>query len=398
MEKAVGIVSEFNPFHSGHAALFSEVKKAFPQKGLVCVMSGNFVQRGSFAIEEKYSRAKCAVMAGADLVLELPFPFSSLSSESFASSAIFILQNIGICDTLAFGTEIADSEELNLAAERLAGTDFQESLSEFLSSHPEIGYPKGRENVYQKLYGATEIFSSPNASLAVQYLSAAKKMGFEADFYPVSRKGEGYSSLSEFGEHLSATAIRKMLLEGDVPSPYLSEQTLLEISSEKAAGRFPVSEEALFSVLQYQIQTKSREELSEYYGLSAICDRAKRFAPECTSWEELILKIKNSSVTDSRIRRALLALLLSVPRFAEEEKPSYTIVLAANARGRKMLAEIKESGAFPVFTKPAHAKKAESEAVQNQFSRAALADSIYQMAFPRAQKGAYFLKKSPYIV
>lgn len=397
MEKAVGIVSEFNPFHSGHAALFSEIKKVFPQKGLVCVMSGNFVQRGSFAIQEKYSRAKCAVLAGADLVLEIPFPFSSLSSESFSSAAVFLLHKIGICSTLAFGSEISEKSELSLAAERFAGTEFQKELSAFLSNHPEIGYPAGREEVYQKLYGPSAVFSSPNASLAVQYLSAAKKMGFQADFYPVPRKGEGYSSLSEKGEHLSATAIRKMLFQGQFPRPYLSEATLREIESERASGRFPVSEEALYSVLQYQIQTKSREELLEYYGQGAVCDRAKRFAPECASWEELISKIKNASITDSRIRRSLLALLLSVPRGAENELPSYSMVLAANESGRKMLSSIKESGAFPVFTKPAHAKKAQSEAVRNQFAAAELADRVYQMAFPKPQKGAYFLKKSPYI-
>ncbi len=397
MEKAIGIVSEFNPFHSGHQYLLSEVKKAFPQKGLVCIMSGNFVQRGSFAIQEKYSRAKCAVLAGADLVLELPFPFSSLSSETFSSSAISILHRIGICSHLAFGTEIDEKKELRLAAERILETKFQSELQNYLSSHPQIGFPKGREEVYQKMYGESKIFSSPNASLAVQYLAAAKKEGFEIDFYPVSRKGEGYSSLSQEGEHLSATAIRKMILQGDSPSAYLSPETISEMESERKEGRFPVSEESLYPILQYQIQTKSREELSEYYALAAVCDRVKRFAPESNSWEELIQKTKDASVTDSRIRRALLSLLLSIPRFAEKEVPAYSMVLAASAKGREMLSEIKEFGSIPVFTKPAHAKKSESEEVQKQFLAAKLSDDIYQMAFKVPQKAAYFLKKSPYI-
>jgi len=120
MEKAVGVICEFNPFHNGHAHFLRKVKEAFPQKPVVCVMSGNFVQRGSFAIQEKYSRAKCAVLCGADLVLELPFPFSSLSAESFARSAVSVLNEIGVVDTLAFGCECTDAEALFHCAENLS--------------------------------------------------------------------------------------------------------------------------------------------------------------------------------------------------------------------------------------------------------------------------------------
>ena len=154
MEKAVGVICEFNPFHFGHAYLLERVHEAFPDHGVVCVMSGNFVQRGSFAIQEKYSRALCAMRGGADLVLELPFPFSSLSAESFASAGVSILAKIGVCDTIAFGTEYDDLSLLSECANNLSSEKFELALKEYFSHHPGTGYPLARETVYTELFGA----------------------------------------------------------------------------------------------------------------------------------------------------------------------------------------------------------------------------------------------------
>ncbi len=397
MEKAVGIISEFNPFHFGHAYLIEQVRRAFPDHGIICVMSGNFVQRGSFAIQEKYSRALCAMHGGADLVLELPFPFSSLSAESFASAGVSILSRLGVCDTIAFGTEYDDPRLLSECAENLLSEKFELALKAYFTKHPGAGYPLAREAVYNELFGACPALSQPNATLAINYLLAIKKQKAAITPYPIQRKGEGFHSLNTAGEFLSATALRNCVGEGESLKGKVPEETFLEIEREIAAGRFPVSMEKLAPVLFYLLKTKSRKELSSIYGFSALCDRAVRYCGECETVEELVKRIKNPSFTDSRIRRGLLALLLQIPRFAEKEEPSYTTLLASTARGRALLSEIKEKGSIPVFTKPAHALRCDDLGVQRQASRAYLADEIYAMAVPEKQRDGYFIKKMPHI-
>ena len=397
MEKTVGIICEFNPFHFGHAYLLEEVRKAFPDHGIVCVMSGNFVQRGSFAIQEKYSRAYCALQAGADLVLEMPFPFSSLSAESFASAGVKILSSLGICDTIAFGSEFADLEELYACAEHLASKEFEDALKAYFVLHPGAGYPAAREAVYTELSGACPILSQPNASLGVNYILAAKQQKSPVSFYPIKRRGEGFHSVNKNGEFLSATALRNCVWEGESLCGKLPDFTLGEIERETEAGRFPVSMEALSSVLFYLLKTKSRKELSSVYGFSALCDRAVRYYGECETVEELVEKIKNPSFTDSRIRRGLLALLLQIPRYAEKESPAFTTLLAASVKGRDLLSQIKEKGNIPVFTKPAHALRFHDLTVQRQASAAHLADEIYAMAFPKKQPSGFFIKKMPHL-
>lgn len=397
MEKAVGIICEFNPFHFGHAYLLDQVRSAFPNRGVVCVMSGNFVQRGSFAIQEKYSRALCAMQSGADLVLELPFPFSCLSAESFASAGIAILSRLGICDTLAFGTEFADLKLLSHCAQNLSTPEFESQLKEYFSHHPGSGYPAARAAVYSKLYGECPALSKPNASLAINYLLAARRQKWNPVFFAVERKGEGFHSLNKEGEFLSASAIRSCVFSGESVSDKLPEITCRELEREREAGRFPVSMESLSQVLFYLLKTKSRKELSSIYGFSALCDRAVRYCPECQSVEELVEKIKNPSFTDSRIRRGLMALLLQIPRFAEKDSPAYTMLLASSAAGRELLGRIKEEGSIPVFAKPAHALRHEDRRICRQASDAYLADEIYSMAFPKKQADGFFVKKMPHI-
>ena len=397
MQKAVGIICEFNPFHFGHAYLLEQVRKAFPDHGIVCVMSGNFVQRGSFAIQEKYSRAFCAMQGGADLVLEMPFPFSCLSAESFASAGVKILSSLGICDTVAFGSEYDDLSLLSECANNLLSPCFEDALANYFSHHPGAGYPAARQTVYTELFGACPLLSQPNASLGVNYILAAKQQNATLSFHPIKRQGEGFHSLSKQGVYLSATALRSCVWEGESLSGKIPEFTKCEIEREKQSGRFPVTMESLSPVLFYLLKTKSRKELSAVYGFSALCDRAVRYCGECKTVEELVEKIKNPSFTDSRIRRALLSLLLQIPRYAEKESPAYTTLLAATAKGRELLGQIKEKGSIPVFTKPAHALRSADVTVQRQASAAHLADEIYAMAFPEKQIGGFFIKKMPHL-
>ncbi len=395
--KQVGIVCEFNPFHKGHEYLIQRVKEAYPQKGIVCMMSSNFVQRGSFAIVDKYSRAKCAVLSGADLVLEIPFPFSCLSAEGYARSAISLLSRIGVCDTLAFGTEAGSGEDLMRCANRLSSESFQAALSTFLENNKGAGYPAAREAVYETLFGKEPLLSQPNASLAVEYLMAMKEFGVLFDLFPLLRRGDGYKAETQSGIFASATTIRSRILSGEGADFLLPRVSADVLAMEQAAGRFPVNMEKLAPALFYLLKTIPQKELSSYYGFSSLCARAVRLADECERIEDLVKEMKNRSFTDSRIRRGLLSVLCRIPRHAEKELPAFTQVLSANEKGREILAQMKETSSVPVFTKPAHALKLDSKTVCRQVSAQILADEIYVMAMPKKQEKGYFLKQKPTI-
>ncbi len=398
--KAVGVVSEFNPFHNGHAYLLKRVRQRYPDKGIVCVMSGNFVQRGELAIQEKYSRAQCALLSGADLVLELPFPFSCLSAEAFAKSAVTILSKLGVVDTLAFGSEIADTALLEQCAGRLSSLEFKRAFERYVSEKKGVGFPQAREEVYTQLYGPSPVFSHPNASLAVEYAIANRKLSCPFSLEAVQRACEGLCETDPEAPFVSAGACRRLIEAEDYLqlSKLCPEKCLDILQKEALEGRFPVSTETLAPVLFHLLRTKSRKELCEIYGFSSLCDRAVRFMDSCRTIEELTEKMRSASFTDSRIRRGLLALVLSIPRHAEKEKPAYTLVLGAGERGRELLARIRKTSEIPVYTKPVHAIKSEDAKVCRQASAALLADRIYLSAFPRAHEEAYFLKRKPYLL
>lgn len=398
MEKAVGVICEFNPFHNGHAYFLSKIKEAFPQKPIVCVMSGNFVQRGSFAIQEKYSRAKCAVLGGADLVLELPFPFSSLSAESFASSAVSILNKIGVVDTLAFGCECSDTEELLHCADNLASEKFEKAFFAFCENNRAIGYPAARSKVYNELFGDTSLLNQPNAILALEYLQALKKMKAPFSPFVIPRIGDTLRETKAESEYPSATAIRNMIFGEKNIDAFLPKETLAVIKAEREKGSFPVSMEYYAATVFYLLRTKSRKELCDVYGLAPLCDRAKKMASSCNTLEELVEKLRSVNFTDSRVRRALLSLLCGVNRFAEKEKPSYTAVLAAGKKGRELLSVMKESSEISVFTKPVHTLKSQNKTVLRQASFSCLADDLYAAAFPKKGENGEFLKKTPFIL
>ena len=124
META-GIIAEYNPLHMGHVLLLEETRRLLgPETAVICVMSGNFVQRGDFALLRKHARAAAAVQSGADLVLELPLPWAVASAERFARGAVRTLAASGLVTRLAFGSECGESAALERLAAALLSEDF----------------------------------------------------------------------------------------------------------------------------------------------------------------------------------------------------------------------------------------------------------------------------------
>ena len=168
--KTAAIISEYNPVHAGHARLF-EFARANGADRIACVMSGNFTQRGEPAVADKYVRAAAALRAGADLVVELPMPYSVSGAEFFATAGVYIADRMG-ANELYFGSENGDISALSKVARNMLDTRFA------AASHDKSGgYAKSASEIYESLFGENEVASSPNNILALEYIKAIMRLG-----------------------------------------------------------------------------------------------------------------------------------------------------------------------------------------------------------------------------
>ena len=215
MSKVLGIIAEYNPFHNGHLLHLTKSKEETGAEYSICIMSGNFVQRGNTSIVNKWVKAEMALKSGIDLVLELPTVYSISSAENFAEGAIKLLNSLKIVDTVSFGSENSDIDILN----RISGILYEEPKQyvEFLNEELKKGlsFPKARENavlLYLNDKKYFNILNQPNNTLAIEYLKALKK--YKSHIMPIAIKREKafYNSNCIVDEYASATAIRNMIV------------------------------------------------------------------------------------------------------------------------------------------------------------------------------------------
>ena len=216
--EATGIICEYNPLHLGHEKQIGLIKAAHPNDGIVCLMSGNYVQRGAPAIIDKSLRAKAAVACGADLILELPLTASLSSAEGFAREGVRILG--GFCQRLCFGAENADKAALLATAKALCSPAFPEALRCELNKG--LSFPAARQAALQAMGQAGDLLSQPNNILAVEYCKAMLQFGVAMQPMPIVRGGSYHDSAVD-SENPSATAVRAQMLAGSHWRSYVPE-------------------------------------------------------------------------------------------------------------------------------------------------------------------------------
>ena len=384
--KNIGIVCEFNPLHNGHERLLRYARELGAER-VVCVMSGNATQRGELAVLDKYTRAKAAIAAGADLVLELPFPWSSASAEYFARAAVAVLS--GSCDTLLFGSECGDIELICRAATLASTDDFREEYRRRTKSG------EGAAGVYFDMLREAGAPLGSNDLLGVEYVRAIGELG--ADMTPVTLKREGadYNDESIDGaSYPSATAIRKMWQElGFEDSAKHMPRAAYEIY-EKAyfEGEMCDIYQLSRAILMY-FRLRSPEDLQSYAECEGgIANRLCSLAHECSSLEELYEKLSTKRYTDAKLRRALLFSLTEIKRELLCSLPEYTTLLAADAKGRELLSAQRKSGGIKVVTKPADEP---AQSAQTKASRRL--DAIFTLAKMQPNASGEYLKRGAYI-
>ena len=381
---AFGIVCEYNPFHNGHLHQINEIKK-ITDEPIICVMSGNFTQRGEIAIADKYARAKMAIEGGADLVVELPVPFSIASAEYFASAGVNILARMGV-DKLSFGSESADADKIMKIAEIAASDEFK---CECANLSKEQGSTGAYFELLAKKSGVSDIKS--NDILAIEYAKAIIKNEYNMQICPIKREGNAYRDTQLFlGELPSASAIREAIFKGkfDDICSFVPDSTLAILNENELADVEKIKNAVLLT-----LRLMDSDKLDVAISDRGLVNRILDTAHECASFNEFEYKLQTKKYTASAIRRAILYILLGVKQGDLEKMPEYTVLLGASEKGREYLSSIrKNENAMRIITKPADAEG------NRQFEISKKADALYTMCFENKKESGFYIKKSPVIV
>ena len=382
-----GIVCEFNPIHRGHQFLM-ETARRLGAEAVVCVMSGNATQRGELAVANAYLRAEAAVRAGADLVLELPFPWCASSAEGFARGGIAVLRHFA--DTVLFGSECGDLATLTHAATVASTPAFREAYQAALANGDGAA----------RAYGAclTQHGVPPLASndlLGVAYLRAARELNAALTFQTIPRTGAAYTDDTlPTDTYPSALAIRRLWSEGRFEETvHALPPQCVELFRQAMARGEITSERELDAVWLSYFRLHEGDDFRHCVGAEGgLAHRICAAARQARSAEELLDAVKTKRYTDAHLRRTMLHCLAHTPPEAEKTLPAYTTLLAANEIGRALLAKARRESELPVVTKPADAPR---DTVQYRATERV--DHVFSLATPTKHSASLMLTQAPYV-
>ncbi len=411
------IIAEYNPFHNGHAYHLQLSRKETNADFLVVVMSGDFVQRGEPAVIGKFARAKMALAAGADLVLELPPCYACASAEYFAGGAVSLLNSLGCVDYLCFGSESGDISALSVAADILAREPqaYRAALKHALRMGDP--YPKARQFALSQALAnsaasdalsqtlannaASDTLSQPNDILGTEYLKALKKTESRIRPIAIRRKGSGYHDRSLAGGYPSATAIREAFWQADAGFPAVQEDisdvrtfipnvppAMPDVRSfvpdaafsclKDAWGKqFPLFLDDFSFVMHHCLLSASS--FADYMGFfdvpETLARRIFRMRYAFTDPTSFTSLVWTRNFTKAQVRRALLHILLSIPADLaglSQFRHDYAKILGLRRSAGELLRAIKTKGHLPLLAKPADARAILSQYYEPEKAQEAL--------------------------
>ena len=332
--KTVGIICEYNPLHRGHRKQIDRIRQQFgPEAAVCCLMSGNYVQRGAPAIVDKSIRAKAAILAGADLVLELPVTYALSSAEGFAAGGVRILSTF--CDALCFGTETGERETLLAAARLLLSEEFPPLLRQELQQG--LSFPAARQAAMERLHPGSTPPSLPNDILAVEYCKAILSQASPLEPFPIRREGSYHAPLPD-QENPSASALRSLMLRSGAWLDYVPE-AVRNCFRSAPLHTLEAGERAILCKLR-TMPDEAFEALP--YGTEGLWRKLMHAARQETTLEAIVASVKSKRYTRTRIDRMVLCAFLGITRETLEAPVPYTRILAFNDRGRTLLKSAKE--------------------------------------------------------
>jgi len=333
--KVTGIICEYNPLHLGHKKQLDIARAAEPEGGIVCLMSGNFVQRGMPAIFDKTVRAEAAVRAGADLVLELPIVSAISSAEGFAAGGVKILS--GFCDSLCFGAENADTNRLMALAKALLSADFSSALR--LELDKGLSFPAARQRALENVGSDASLLEQPNNILAVEYCKAILSLASPMVPQIIRREGS-YHDTKPDKDNPSATALRQLIEAGYGWQDYVPVYSCFTGAAIHNLGH---GETAIL----YRLRTMTDAEFEALpYGSEGLWRKLMHAARSEATLEDIIATTKSKRYTRTRIDRMILCAFLGITESILHSPAPYIRVLALNDKGREILKKARQTGQF----------------------------------------------------
>lgn len=362
--KACGIICEYNPFHNGHAYQIDYVKKELGIS-VVCAMSGAFVQRAEPACMNKKDRANEAIKAGASVVLEIPFPYSSMTAEGFAKAGVDILEKSGMCSHIAFGSECADIKLIEKTAEFLISDKTSELIKEYQKNSRSSSFAVARSEVVRQHMGKeyADILENPNDILAIEYVKAIKLTG--SNLIPVAIKRTANRNEKAAGLFASSSQIR-MIFKNE--------------SYHDAAGYLPNFDTTvkgfktypgLEKIIHINLMTKKPSELAEICEISGGNEYAIiKAARSSGNYAQMVEKLKCKTLTDAKIRRMLLFAFFGVTKQQAKQDIMYTPVLALadTQEAAELMRSCRKNKKITVSQRISSVKKDPSAEMQYNFS------------------------------
>lgn len=387
----IGIVCEFNPFHNGHKYLIDSVKKQGDV--VVCVMSGNYVQRGEPSIFPKDVRVSAALQNGVDLVLELPFVYATASAEYFAKNAVKILDAFG-CDKIAFGTENATVEELSKIVDILYDKDLDTKVKTYLEKG--MNYPSARQSALNE-YSNTCNVSTPNNILALEYLKALKEINSKMNPIAISRIGVGYNDNFAVKNIASATYIRNLINNNEEFKKYVPENTCELYKKTISQGNF-LSYEKYDFIFQGILRSKMGGYNQKVANMSeGLENRIEDAVKNSVTLNELYEKVKTKRYTHSRIRRAVLCQVFDVMEDDIEISVPYCKLLGYNNSFSNQIGEMVNKCKLPFIVRYSDINKLNNQVVNRIFEFENTSTDIYNLILHStdvcSKEKTYFPKK-----
>ena len=362
----MAVICEYNPFHKGHEYQLKTHREKYSADGVICLMSGSFVQRGAPAVKNKWERAKDAILNGADLVLELPVVYSSQSAKRFSFGAVSLLDALGCVDFLSFGSESGDLDEIKKCAKIVFSDEFEAKVKEEMKTG--ISYPAARSKVLEKHFPTLQkdLLSSPNNILALEYVNALSVLN--SKITPVTLKRNF--------EFESASKIREKMKDSE----------------------FEYSKDALDQMVSYHMRRETSESLAKIADVAeGLGNRFVKFSKTTYGADELSEAVKTKRYTKTRIDRIIINSLLGITDSDTELSPQYAKVLAFNDKGTQIIKEIRKKSKIPVITKVADAAKTNDDAFSRMLEKDILATDIYALLTKEKKLGLDFTTSPIYV-
>lgn len=349
---AVGLITEYNPFHNGHQYHLRESRKVSGTEVSVAVMSGHFLQRGMPAMLDKWVRTEMAIASGVDLVLELPVVWACNSAPHFASGAVALLEACGGVESLCFGSERGELAPLQECATLLATSAERIAKETGQALRTGTSYPVARASAVQGSPDACELLATPNNILGISYLQALAARGSRIRPLTIPRIGAGYHDCIPQGEIASATGIRHLYARGEDLATYIPVAAYRCLHQEILAGNVLASP-LLFPLLISRLSAEPRTLAGIYQVEDGIAERLCQHARSVHTLAELIDSVKVRHLTVSRLQRILMYVFLNLTAGEVEDQlahgPSYLRLLGATARGERFLAATRKARTLPLL-------------------------------------------------